>query len=182
MAFHKYNTTNPDGSLRSETDAEQRASLMRYIETPMPKTIHIDYYEPTPETFGKDHWSTLVYIEDRCTHGGFYQIASDARMRTCRRNWRIANTKPTGGKIDPRQVISDNERYPTRLASGDLVTHHDDWECLVDLCTTGYLQVKGGGEPDVKKKVHLTALGQAKVNELRAARGERARALELQGA
>lgn len=62
--------------------------------------------------FGRDHWSTLLYLETCCV---------DRR-----------------GRIDIRHMRKDGEQYPTRLAKGKLAKGHDDYDCIRDLVAAGY--------------------------------------------
>lgn len=65
------------------------------------------------ERFGKDHWSTFLYVEH------------------CAVN--------RGGLLDPRKLRKDGERYPTRLRDGSEVKGHADHDCIRDLRAAGLL-------------------------------------------
>lgn len=82
--------------------------------------------DPVPmELFGRDHWSTLLYLETRCVdHGGKPAIA---HMRCDpHRHPDLAHTKWT-------------EDIPTR-AKGYSLAKHDDWDCVEDLIAAGLLR------------------------------------------
>jgi hypothetical protein len=142
--------------------------LMRRVQLPTmvpawdePRVFTIDDEIPM-EFFGKDHWSTLAYIETKIVDFGF-RIQSDPRMRTnLRRNHRIATH---GGRTGIRHHITDGGGYPTRLSNGTDVAGHDDWECMVDLIRVGVLKTRG--EPGLGKLVKLTPFGSRVVSALR---------------
>lgn len=115
------------------------------------------------ELFGKDHWSTLAYIETRIVDHREFRINGDPRMRTCRRCWRIANSA-TGRDRAHIQIDGEN-KYPTRLADGRLAEKHCDWDCLQDLIAAGILATRG--VPDLGKKVTITKRGYAVTAALR---------------
>ena len=62
------------------------------------------------------------------------------------------------GLVGPRMAISGlgNMKYPTRLADGDLLPDHDDWDCCEDLEEAGLLKTKGSG---INPVYGLTDLG-----------------------
>lgn len=65
------------------------------------------------EEWGKDHWSTLLYIETRVVdHKGY---------------------------IDNRQMRGRDEKYPTRLADGKEEPMHSDFDCAQDMIKAGLL-------------------------------------------
>lgn len=116
------------------------------------------------EQWGKDHWSTLAYLETVTVD---YRGLVDNRRMRCnpRLHRRFAHLNQFG------QVV-DSSRYPTTKASD--VQQHDDWSCLEDLVTAGlvkaYWRVRypersfGGAQA----KVELTELGLKITAELRA--------------
>jgi hypothetical protein len=70
---------------------------------------------PVPvELFGKDHWTTFMYLETRCVD--------------------------YSGKIDDKHMRSGPE-FPTRLNDGTFVQEHDDWNCLEDCHDAGLLDL-----------------------------------------
>jgi len=87
---------------------------------------------PVPvELWGKDHWSTLAYLETRA-------VDKD-------------------GKVNPSQMRCDRERhpglacafhikpYPTRIKDGIELEDHDDWDCFDDAVAAGFVEWKGSG-------------------------------------
>lgn len=68
------------------------------------------------KAWGKDHWSTLLYLETRV-------VDHD-------------------GHLAPPQMRSGSE-YPTRLKAGK-VSHHDDWDCVVDMIEQGLVTLNAG--------------------------------------
>lgn len=69
--------------------------------------------------FGKDHWSLLLYIESRCVDGN--------------------------GKLESR-CLRDRSRpgwvgsYATIAKSGQKISGHDDWNCIIDLEAAGLIR------------------------------------------
>lgn len=105
---------------------------------------------PTPvQTFGKDHWSLLAYVECLCVDGtkGIGQI--DRRRVRCNENTHpLLNSNVTG---------TWKNEYSTRLAgffdfehradpqkasdAGLQILGHDDWDCLDDLEAAGFVEI-----------------------------------------
>ena len=85
------------------------------------------------EKFGKDHWSTLAYIETRCVnHKG---IPNREHMRCdLDRHPGLVNLASNGTK-----------KYPTLLKGGEELPDHDDWDCVDDLIAVGFLEWGGTG-------------------------------------
>ena len=112
----------------------------------------------TVQQFGRDHWSTLLYIETVCTdHRG----NPDFRRMRC----------------DPDRhahlcgvYVPSREKYPTRLADGSLLNDHDDWDCADDLEAAGFIRIEGSGVHPVFK---MTDVGNVRVMELRKVRQQR---------
>ena len=80
--------------------------------------------QPIPMSdWGKDHWTTLAYVE------------------TC--------VVDQHGYLDSRRMRSADERYPTRLAgfSRDpqrAVANHSDWDCVQDFIVAGLVMPAEG--------------------------------------
>lgn len=88
-----------------------------------------DYIPPTD--WGKDHWSTFVYLQTRVVdHGG---IVNNQNMRTHPRLHRHLVGLTFGH-------MQDGSAYPTRLANGNTRAKHDDWSCLEDMVNAGMLK------------------------------------------
>ena len=90
------------------------------------------------EQFGKDHWSLLLYLE--------------------------TTVVDETGVPDRRRMRSDGDKYPTKLASGLFQPGHNDWDCLNDLETAGYIVNTGTGMQPV---VELTDIGWTRSHQLR---------------
>lgn len=98
------------------------------------KFLNIDVPRPVPvEWWGKDHWSTLAYVEVLCVDK---RRISLARMR-CDVQRHPALLSSVGVAIP--------KRYPTFLRTGEL-PDHDDWDCLRDAEAEGYLKIYGGSK------------------------------------
>ena len=83
------------------------------------------------EKWGKDHWSTLAYLETRAVdHKG----KLDNRQMRCdpRIHRSLANLSPLSGEV------MDGGKYPTRLRVGTQ-DNHDDWSCVEDMESAGLL-------------------------------------------
>jgi hypothetical protein len=108
-----------------------------------------------PELWGKDHLTTLLYVETVCTDRG--GIAEAARMR----QW--SGRVLRGDVSHARPCFSDKD-YPTRLRNGDELTEHDDWDCVEDMVQAGLILWGGTGILPVLK---LTDKGWALAGVLR---------------
>lgn len=115
--------------------------------------------------WGKDHWSTLAYLETRIVDGK--GLIDNTRMRCDARLHRaFAWSGPFSG------IVQDGAKYPTRTKTGD-VPNHDDWSCLEDMIASGLLRawftVVRHGEPigGSQARVEFADLGLQVANELR---------------
>lgn len=107
--------------------------------------------------WGKDHWSTLAYIETVMIDRGVFPVAGDPRMRSNRRNYRIMPTDfGVCMPIDQGSVLSD----------GTIVKGHDDWCCIQDFAAEGLLNKKEE-EIDLGAKLKLSDLGISLTHKLR---------------
>lgn len=107
------------------------------------------------EVWGKDHWSTLAYLETRWVdHGGVINVG---HMRCDRR------------RHPAFAHVGSNKTYPTRLKGSAQIEAHDDWDCLDDFEAAGLVHVEGaaGGIPIVK----FTPSGNKAAAALRAHKG-----------
>ena len=96
-----------------------------------------------PERWGKDHRSTLLYIETRCVD--------------------------YGGVLDRRQLRTDASEHPTRLADGIDLLGHDDLDCIDDMIEAGLVQSWGTGLNPV---VSLTDAGWIIAHNMRRERAD----------
>lgn len=89
-----------------------------------------------PEMWGKDHFSTLIYIESRIVDQDGQPVAEHMR------------TKPGGirrGKVRGNASTMPPKDYPTVLQAGVKLYGHDDWDCVDDLEAAGYVDSHGTG-------------------------------------
>lgn len=101
-----------------------------------------------PALFGKDHWSTLAYIETRIVD--YRGILSPDHMRT------DADRHPFMQAAKTRQFgfpSGNTDKYPTKIKAsyeagsdgkfGTLeIANHDDWDCIEDLIAAGLVTVQ----------------------------------------
>lgn len=129
--------------------------------------------KPIPmEKWGKDHISTLIYLETVCVdHGG--KPVMD-RMRSepgrPRRGW-------DSGQHGGGPLVNSAKRYPTRLKDGTELFGHDDWDCAGDMEVAGLLEWGGTGMSPVFK---LTDFGWKVAGSLRRQRAEGRRVYEYE--
>jgi hypothetical protein len=118
-------------------------------------------HKPVPmEQWGKDHWSTLLYIESRAVDGGGQPKMAQMRQwpGRPRRGWE-------GGGMLPEPAA-----YPTRLKNGSRLAEHDDWDCVSDMEAAGLVEWHGTGlQPIIK----LTSYGWLVAGALRRHRAEK---------
>jgi len=108
------------------------------------------------EAFGKDHWSTLAFVETRCVDDG--GIVDKERMR-CNTSRHAALL----GRIQQRSTSKWDEKWGTILSDGTVLPEHDDWDCLIDLAKAGYVEIVDIDEGNV----HLTDQGWQVAHQLR---------------
>ena len=79
----------------------------------------------SPDLFGKDHWSLLAYVSDRCTKGlqGVGMI-SQSSMRCNESRHPDLASKPLMAPWRQEQSTRTTEK---------VINGHDDWDCLYDL-------------------------------------------------
>ena len=152
------------------------------MSTPKVKVETWDKQTIPMDRWGKDHWTTLLYLETVCVdrHGKI----EPEKMRTSRRNWRLA------GMVHGQANIMPKDKYPTRLKPVqaerakydrvDLIGGHDDWECMHDMADLGLLTFKVEDERNsnypLQVTVQMTPLGREKVAETRERREATGRA------
>lgn len=133
------------------------------------------------EFWGRDHKSTMLYIETRVVdHGGW---VAPLHMRTdLARHPLFAEARSSF----PMQASGG--QYPTRLNNGQVQENHDDWDCVLDAWAEGLVDVKSpdkaywdvapGARGPIRGKaqrvvVGLTDAGWAYCADLRRSKGER---------
>lgn len=77
----------------------------------------------TVRDWGKDHWSTLLFVETRVVDHGGIILKNDPHLRGHR----------------PK----DLEQYPTRLRGGVNLYGHGDWDCIMDMVAEGVVTQDG---------------------------------------
>lgn len=117
--------------------------------------------------WGKDHWSTLGYVESVSETNAGFQVGADPRMKTNRRHARVLQACPRPKRSSgflPGVVM--DPAHATRLKDGTQVENHDDWACLQDFVAEGLFQF--GAEVEPKKVLRLSERGLALTAALRA--------------
>lgn len=105
--------------------------------------------------WGKDHWSTLLYIES-IIFDVYARPAMD-KMRQhsgrIRRGWNSprATVTPTFTQdYSTQTIIRDPNNWDTIIGRTE-VHDHDDWDCIDDMETEGLLEQLGTGlQPSIK--------------------------------
>lgn len=120
--------------------------------------------------WGKDHWSTLAYIETVMVNCEGFQVGSDPRMKANRRNFRVlAQECPNPRRATrsaPSLAMVMRPEHATRLRDGTVMPNHDDWECLQDFAAEGLFA--GAAQVEPKKTLQFSARGLALAADLRA--------------
>lgn len=126
--------------------------------------------KPEPEfvpisAWGRDHFSTLAYIETRCVdHRGTVDnrhLRADPKLHPGLADARNYIDGVVGGTA---RVNRNPKISPTRLKDGVEKAQHDDWSCLEDMEAGGLLEWNGTGMNPVFK---LTTLGKIIAASLR---------------
>lgn len=110
------------------------------------------------ERWGKDHWSTLAYLETLAVDGSGWAIPVNVRMRTneIRHPHLVGNTGTGSNALH-------GSKYPTRLKEGE-VKGHDDWDCVDDAIKEGLVKDVGTG---LNRAYKFTKLGKEAMAKLR---------------
>jgi len=119
---------------------------------------HLCELTPIPMSkWGKDHWSTLAYLETLAVDKGGWAVPVNARMRTnkIRRPHLIGKSYMSGAL--------NGSGYPTRLKEGE-VEGHDDWDCVDDATEEGLIEDVGSG---LNRAYKFTKLGKEVMAKLR---------------
>jgi len=100
--------------------------------------------EPTVsvEQFGKDHWSTLVYIESRAVDQRGILNHDQMRCNIQRHAYLVGPQKMRHLSGREEEALW-NPRYGTVLRDGSMRPEHDDWDCLYDLVEAGLAEIAG---------------------------------------
>lgn len=89
--------------------------------------------------WGKDHWSTLAYIETRIVD---YKGQPDRSHMRCDPKRHPGLAGHVHAALSPS--LGD-KNYPTRLKDGKELHDHDDWDCMEDAEAEGLLKWNGTG-------------------------------------
>jgi hypothetical protein len=112
------------------------------------------------EKLGRDHRSTLLYVETRCVD---YSGKVEIKQLRC---------NPLRHPLFAHEGGWDDD-YSTRQAKGvEHVVGHDDWDCIDDMETMGLIEWNGTGPQPVFK---LTDAGWTFAHVLRRQRAEKTR-------
>jgi hypothetical protein len=147
-------------------------------DNPTPEYTPTDDQRIPLEDWGKDHWSTLAYLETRIVdHRG--RISHDhMRCHAGRHPAMLAAKRRVHG------TSADGSAYPTRLRAGRTLPDHDDYDCLDDMIAAGFVTatmppapagtlITGLVEAELMTRATyaLTEAGQRVVGELRVHKG-----------
>lgn len=110
------------------------------------------------ESWGRDHWSTLLYLD---------HVVVDRGGRPDRAKMRCdPDLHP--GLVSPHHTRF-TKKYPTKLKDGEHLKDHDDWDCVEDLEAAGLLEWQGTG---INPVIHITTVGHKVIAEAREHRVE----------
>lgn len=114
----------------------------------IPPTIITDENYIEPARWGRDHWSTLAYIDSRMTDFGEpYLMGIDPKMRTKRRHLRVFaeanafNSAKARTYYRTRGQTTIGQDDGSRLRDNTIVRNHDDFDCIQDFAAAGLLTV-----------------------------------------
>ncbi len=111
------------------------------------------------ELWGKDHWSTLSYVETRAVdyggrlHNPHLRCIPDIHPAFAHGAGINAETPSMGSYADSRDC-------PTRLKGNRRLWMHDDWSCIEDLVAHGLVEVVNVEKRDV---MHPDGYGEAEL-------------------
>jgi len=86
--------------------------------------------------WGKDHWSTLAYIETRTVD---YKGVPDRNHMRC-----DVDRHPGLAGRAASPIVMD-KKYPTLLKGMKKLYNHDDWDCVEDMIAESLLEWEGTG-------------------------------------
>ena len=118
----------------------------------------LDISNGVPMRFwGKDHWSTLLYIESICVDN---QGKPDHRRLQSNMNRHPQFCKEVAG------YTADGSGYEIRLAKGLTIPgdEYDEYDCIDDIERAGFIEVSGHGIDPIYK---MTINGMAVAGALR---------------
>lgn len=123
-----------------------------------------------PKLWGRDHTSTLLYVETRCVD--YQGVIGAVHMRS----WPGRPLRGDVGGPVP-SAVGGRRGVPTRLADGTELSEHDDWDCVEDMVAAGLIKWEGTGMQPI---LVLTDKGWRVAHRLRRLRAERSKMPSLQ--
>ncbi|KKN40772.1 hypothetical protein LCGC14_0729880 [marine sediment metagenome] len=108
--------------------------------------------------WGKDHWSTLAYLETLAVDNSGFAKPNNPRMRT-----NEIRHPHLVGNIGYISSALGGSKYPTRLKDGE-VKGHDDWDCVDDAIEETLVEDIGTG---LNRLYKFTKLGKKAMAKLR---------------
>lgn len=107
-----------------------------------------DFKAIAVDRWGKDHWSLLAYVETLCVDGKEGMGTIDRRRVRCNSGrrpmqgvfglgWKAAH----GTRLDGFFDRAKSEGADACSAAGLQLAEHDDWDCLEDMETAGYVEI-----------------------------------------
>ena len=126
--------------------------------------------------FGRDHWSTLLYVESVSVDCQGFQVGCDPRMKSTARHLEELAACPRPRRATATRALPMPMRpeHASRQLAGGVFEDHDDWDCLRDFAAAGLLDVPGG-DLAAGQVVHLSPFGMdlaAKLRQFKATGGQ----------
>jgi hypothetical protein len=124
--------------------------------------------------WGRDHWSTLAYIETKLVNHGETVVEFDPRMRQKRRHFRLL-LQALPGHRKPGAIVQGQAmeaQHGSRLSDGSYLPWHDDWDCVTDMIEEGLFENDGGDGELIGYPLKLTELGYAATAAIRKHKAE----------
>lgn len=84
------------------------------------------------ELWSKDHWSMFAYVECRCVD---YKGVLNCKHIRCNEAYHTICSEKTyvQGKW--------HDKHSTRIKGDEQIRGHDDWDCIEDLQTAGFIRI-----------------------------------------
>lgn len=91
--------------------------------------------------WGKDHWSTLAYVETRIVdYNGVLDndhMRCNPRLHRALYLGRVKMMRGFGGN----DFVDGEYKHPTQLKNGRTIPNHDDWSCIEDMVEEGMVRI-----------------------------------------
>lgn len=105
-------------------------------DNPVPEYVPVGADRVPMSKWGRDHWSTLGYLETRIVdHKG--RISHDHMRCHAGRHPFMLRAKRRSNLLGG----GDGSAYPTRLRDSETLPHHDDYDCIDDMIAAGLVTV-----------------------------------------